>query len=251
MLRLIVVLLIVLNAGYAAWSQGAMRSWGWGPDEQREPQRVAEQVRPEVIRVIAVAPSNAPAATNEVAAAPTPAAVPAATSAPTPTLPASAVPVCLQAGPIDLPDAAQIAALRSALDKALPGGSWKLDIRVAGAARWIIYMGKFDNKAELERKRNQLSPRVRKALQELENPALQPGLSLARFATQVQAQKELEAMQQKGLRTAQVVQEWPERRQGTLRVQLDGASPSQAEALRTNIQNLTGLKDKAITPCGN
>lgn len=49
MLRLLVLLLVLLNAGYYAWSQGMLRSYGWAPVEQSEPQRLTQQIRPEAI----------------------------------------------------------------------------------------------------------------------------------------------------------------------------------------------------------
>ena len=41
MLRWAVILLVLANAGYFAWSQGHLRALGWGPVEQREPERLA------------------------------------------------------------------------------------------------------------------------------------------------------------------------------------------------------------------
>ena len=38
MLRLAVIVLLLANAGYYAWSHGWLRSWGLAPVEQSEPQ---------------------------------------------------------------------------------------------------------------------------------------------------------------------------------------------------------------------
>ena len=43
MLRLLVVVLLLANAGYYAWSQGLLRDWGLAPAEQAEPQRLQQQ----------------------------------------------------------------------------------------------------------------------------------------------------------------------------------------------------------------
>ena len=52
MLRLIVLLLLLANGGYYAWSQGLLLAWGLGPVQQSEPQRLAQQIRPESVRVL-------------------------------------------------------------------------------------------------------------------------------------------------------------------------------------------------------
>lgn len=233
MLRALVLLLILLNAGYFAWSQGLLQAYGWAPAEQREPQRLAQQVRPEAIRILS-APS-VPAASAPVV------------SAPAPVAPESAAPQCLQAGPLEVTDEAQLESLRQALTQALPAGSWTLDSRVVAPARWIIYMGPFANAAELDRRRAQLSARTRRNLQTLDNPELQPGLSLARFESQAKAQAELEAMQKRGLRSARVMQEWSERKQAWLRVQSENASD--AAAARAAVQAMPALNGKPLNAC--
>ncbi|KAB7533389.1 SPOR domain-containing protein, partial [Verminephrobacter sp. Larva24] len=43
MLRLAVILLLLANAGYRAWSQGLLRPWGLAPEAQTEPQRMHQQ----------------------------------------------------------------------------------------------------------------------------------------------------------------------------------------------------------------
>ena len=66
MLRLAVIVLLLANAGYFAWSQGHLRQWGYGPQEQAEPQRMNQQIRPETLQILRVNPSKvsaAPAAT--------------------------------------------------------------------------------------------------------------------------------------------------------------------------------------------
>jgi hypothetical protein len=52
MLRLLVLLLILANGLYFAWSEGMLRAYGFAPAQQREPQRLTQQVRPEAIRVL-------------------------------------------------------------------------------------------------------------------------------------------------------------------------------------------------------
>ena len=44
--------LIVLNLLFWLWSNGSLKVFGWGPVDPREPQRVEEQLRPEVLHVL-------------------------------------------------------------------------------------------------------------------------------------------------------------------------------------------------------
>lgn len=218
MLRLLVLLLVLLNAGYYAWSQGMLRTYGWAPAEQSEPQRLTQQIRPEAIRIL---PADEGRRAEQVALTP-----------PKP-------PECLQAG---LFDEAQTETLRKALEATLPAGAWSLELLVE-PARWIVYMGKFPNAAALDKKRAELE-KMKLKLQSLDNPELQLGLSLGRFDTQAQAQAELAALQKRGVRTARVVQERLEIRQSQLRI------PAADEALRPKLEEIKpALGDKTLRSC--
>ena len=48
--------LVIANVLFWAWSHGGLRMFGWGPSDPREPQRVEEQLRPEVLRLLSVNP---------------------------------------------------------------------------------------------------------------------------------------------------------------------------------------------------
>ena len=48
--------LVMANLLFWAWSHGGLRVFGWGPNDPREPQRVEEQLRPEVLRLLSVNP---------------------------------------------------------------------------------------------------------------------------------------------------------------------------------------------------
>jgi hypothetical protein len=52
MLRLIVLLLLLGNAAYFAWAKGLLAPWGLAPVQQSEPQRLAQQIRPQAIRIL-------------------------------------------------------------------------------------------------------------------------------------------------------------------------------------------------------
>lgn len=68
MLRIVVLVLVLLNSAYFAWSQGWLLGLGYGPNQQREPQRLNQQIRPESLRL--VSPEEAQQANPPEAVAP-------------------------------------------------------------------------------------------------------------------------------------------------------------------------------------
>ena len=52
MLRVLVLLLLLANAGYFAWSQGLLAAWGFAPEATGEPQRLRQQIKPEALRLL-------------------------------------------------------------------------------------------------------------------------------------------------------------------------------------------------------
>ncbi|VTU40150.1 sporulation protein [Variovorax sp. PBL-E5] len=68
MLRVVAVLLLLANLGYYAWTHGALAMFGMEPARfsEREPQRLLQQIRPEVLRI----DKDAPAAPGRPASAP-------------------------------------------------------------------------------------------------------------------------------------------------------------------------------------
>ncbi|MBV7430700.1 SPOR domain-containing protein [Acidovorax sp. sif1233] len=231
MLRLAVIALLLANAGYYAWSQGLLRDWGFAPEEQAEPQRMDQQIRPETLQILRVNSGKAPAAASP--AAPSAA---AAASAETPTPPDTGE--CLQAGVFD---ERQADALRAAAAN-LPQGSWLLEpTPVPG--RWMVYMGRFEDLETLDRKRAEL--RARKVDHDRAGGTLEFGLSLGRFASKEAAERELATLGGKGVRTARVVQERPDTAGFTLRL------PAVTESLRPQLDALrTAMAGKTMRACG-
>ncbi len=215
MLRLTVLLLVLANAGYFAWSQGLLAPWGIAPAQQAEPQRMAQQIKPETLRILA-------------AEEPRP-------------LDASGLAVkgeCLQAG---IFEEAQAGSLRQALQH-WPPASWSLE-SVVEPPRWIVYMGKYLNAENVARKKAELR-QMNVFVETLANPALEPGLSLGGFATEAAATQQLEALSQRGVRTATVVQERPELRGQLLKL------PAVDDALRARLEELKpALNGKNLRPC--
>jgi hypothetical protein len=61
-LRVVVVALLVANLGYAIWARGGLAMFGSEPARfsEREPQRLQQQVRPQVLLVKPAAPPITP-----------------------------------------------------------------------------------------------------------------------------------------------------------------------------------------------
>ena len=242
MLRLAVIVLLLANAGYFAWSQGHLRPWGWAPQEQAEPQRMNQQIRPETLQILKVNASKTSSSAPVPAPAPaTPAAPAASTTAadnPAPTAaPATDPAECMQAGVFD---ERQAEALRTAA-AGLPQGSWALEpTPIAG--RWMVYMGRFEDQETLDRKRAEL--RARKVDHDRAGGTLELGLSLGRFTTKDAAERELANLGTKGVRTARVVQERPDAPGFTLRL------PAVNDALRPQLDALrSAMAGKTLRSC--
>lgn len=229
MLRLAVIVLLLANAGYYAWSQGLLREWGLAPHEEAEPQRMNQQIRPETLQILRVNPSR-PASGST---APPPPPPPPPTAAATPD-----AAECLQAGVFD---ERQAEALRTAV-ASLPAGSWVLEgTPVPG--RWMVYMGRFADAETLDKKRAEL--RARNVPYDRPGVAsLEPGLSLGRFPTEEDAQRALVALGSQGVRTARVVQERPDSPGFTLRL------PAVTDALRPQLDALRpAMAGKTLRNC--
>jgi hypothetical protein len=217
MLRLIVLVLLLANGGFFAWSQGLLLPWGLGPAQQSEPQRMTQQVRPELVRIL---PADELRRAETVAA-----------QAPRP-------PECLQTAALD---EAQLTQLRSTLES-WPAGSWSLE-PVVEPARWIVYMGRYPGVEQVARKRAELR-QLGISFESLSNPELEPGLSLGSFATEAAADQQLQSLADRGVRTARVLQERPEQRGQRLLL------PAVDDNLRPRLEELkTPLGAKALRAC--
>jgi hypothetical protein len=223
MLRVVVFILLLANAGYYAWSQGLLRAWNLAPASESEPQRMEQQIAPDNLRLLPPLASQS--------------AVPAASAASAPA-PAPEASACLQAGVFD---AQQAAALRAAL-ASWPEGSWVMDpTPITG--RWMIYMGPFPNEDAVAKKRAEL--RALKLDYDRPGATLEPGLSLGRFSTEDAAQRGLSQLAGQGVRTARVVQERADAPGFTLRL------PAVYDAQRAQINALQpALAGKMLRACG-
>ena len=217
MLRLLVLLLLLANGGYYAWSHGLLLPWGVGPVQQAEPQRLQQQVQPESVRVLRA--DELRRMENLVAQGPR-------------------APECLASG---LLEEAQVAPLRTAL-QSWPAGAWMFE-QVAEPPRWIVYMGRFADVELLARKRAELR-QLGISFEAPLSPQLEPGLSLGSHPNAPSAQQQLEALAARGVRTARVVQDRPEQRGQRLML------PAVDDALRPRLDELkTALGTRTLRPC--
>ncbi|MBT9551585.1 MAG: SPOR domain-containing protein [Hydrogenophaga sp.] len=247
MLRTVAVLLVFANLVYFAWAQGHLAALGLVPQEQREPERLQGQVQPDMLRLLngpRAAPSPDPARTAvsspdeagagaEASATPAEPAATPTTEAPTPAVPVQAqAPVprepettaCWQAGGFT---EAQTEALRNALGQLDLPRSWQFSEARSGG-RWIVYMGRYDNQEQVERKKTELRG-LKVSFRELSTAGLGPGLALGTYSSEAAAEKALADIVRTGVRTARVAQERAESSSFTLR--LPRITPTQRNAL--------------------
>lgn len=237
MLKRLVVLLLLANLAFFAWTQGWLDSVvGVRPTGDREPERLARQVRPESITILSPAAVRAAAAAASAASA---AASATTTQAFAPAL------TCLEAGPFAAGASVSAIATLQQLQPALPAGSW-VDVRADKPGTYIVYMGRFANREALAKKEEELR-RTRVVFEEVREPAdLQPGFSLGRFDQRAAAERAMEQLTQRGIRTARVV---------------EIAAPAQLHMLRVEkadkalAAQLTGLRAETLgrgfVPCGS
>ena len=223
MLRLLALLLILANAGYYAYSQGLLAAYGLAPATQTEPQRMAQQIKPEALRIldpqeIAQLESATPSARAV--------ANPSATE-------------CLQVG---IFNEEQTMVLRERLVSTLPQDSWVIESALV-PARWLVYMGKYNSDEAVLKKRSELRG-LGVSFEAMNNASLEPGLSLGNFKTQLEAQAELARIAKKGIKTAKVIQERAEQRGQRLKL------PAVNTALRRQLDAIKPqLAGKALQPC--
>ena len=115
--RTLAWLLLLLNVLYWTWGEGWLLPYGFGPAQQREPQRLAQQIRPEAITIRRAGEGQLP-----------------------PLAVAPELTVCLQSGPINR---AQADAVRALLQASWPPESWLLQEVDAGQS-WRLRLPALD-----------------------------------------------------------------------------------------------------------
>jgi hypothetical protein len=200
MLRLLVLLLLIANGLFFAWSKGYLSAWGFTPTSKSESFRLNEQIEPERI---AIKNKNVAVATAAVTASKLPAPAPSQTPV--------AAAICLTAGAFN---DRQSAIVKQALSAKLPDLRWRFET-VTAPSRWIVYMGKYPNNSARDLKKSQLD-QIKVRYEVLTEGNLEPGLSLGSHDSQVAANLALQQLFKQGVRTARVLQESPEQKAQTL-----------------------------------
>ena len=236
-MRFIVAALLIANLAFYAWTQGWLDDViGVSAESEREPERLARQVHPELIRSLSPAevaagaagigaqsgPSGPSGQGGEVAAA------------------------CLQAGPFT---PAEIVPAEVALVAALPApaAGRYANVRSEQPGVWLVYLGRFANLDAVRQKEEELG-RIHVAFEELLEPSeLAPGLSLGRFDSKAAAEAALNRLVQRGLRTGRVAQLVPPGAVHSLRVEhADAALKARLTALADPL-----FATRRFEPCPN
>ena len=209
MLRALVAALRIANLVFFSWTEGwldgviGVRSIG-----DREPERMARQVRPELVRVLSAGDAASAVAIG---------------SAALPTL------ACLEAGPFG---DAEVTIAQAAAQAALPGAG-VTDVKTDKPGTWIVYMGRYANREALTKKEDELKRRKLEYDEVRDNAALAPGLSLGRYDTRAAATSALEQFAQQGIHTARVVELTPASNSHMLHIETaDTALAAQATSLK-------------------
>lgn len=212
------LLLVVANVLFFVWSQGWLDGIaGLRAQPEREPERAARQFQPHLLRIL---PPGAAASAPAVAES------------------------CLEAGPFAAGDAQ---AAEAVLQAALPAGTWaRRQVEQPGV--WIVYLGRFIADDQL-RKRIEELRRLQLPFDEVTSPPdLAPGLSLGRFDSRKAADEALDALVQRGVRTARVVLLAEPATRYALRIErVDAALAAQIKALNGSFAGQP--LGKAFKPC--
>jgi hypothetical protein len=257
MLRSLVLILIVVNAAFFAWSRGWLNQViGVQPDAQHEPQRMNLQAHADKIVVVppaapndapppAPAPANASAASEPDvgASGSAPASEPAGTGASAVTASTSNAQddaQCLEAGPFSSSEYAQVEA---AMRPVMPAKSWASQ-SVAIQGLWLVYMGPYADADMLERKQNELRHIKGLNFEEVRTPAnLAQGLSLGRYTRQEDADVALNSLRNRGIRTARIVNVRPVMEVQIIRV------ASATMPMQVSLANLKLPQGKGFAAC--
>jgi hypothetical protein len=240
MLRSLVLILLLVNAGFFAWSQGWLnRIVGVQPGSQHEPQRLSQQVAPDKLALVNTPRPQADRAASE---ATDPASATAAAPSASAAIASRENTLCLEAGPFN---AAELPLAEGMVRPLVPAGGWQADT-VAVQGLWMVYMGPYADAEMLARKQAELKRLKGLNFEEVKTPtAYALGFSLGRHSTQAEAESALATFRLRGIRTARVV---------TLR------APMELQVLRVPQANervqvaLAGAKlpqGKAFTACRN
>jgi cell division protein FtsN len=199
MLRLVVLVLLLANLVYYAWTAGHLRELVPISPTQREPERLARQVRPDLLQLDsgpAAAPAPAPAPQPSAPApAPSPSATPASTAL------AGSARSCLEIGPYT---EAEYTGVQAVFATALEGVDWTARREERGGV-FLVYLGRYASREALLRRQDELRQAGIRSDEIRSSPELEPGLSLGRFTSREQAERRALELADRGVRAARVI----------------------------------------------
>jgi hypothetical protein len=209
MLRALVLILLAANVAFFAWSQGWLAMVGLAPANERDPDRLGQQVQPETVRVLS------------------PAAASAALAAATRAQPDGAALTCLETGVLS---AQAIDAVEQTLASVLPERSWIRTTREV-AAQYVVFVGPFATREAMMRKLEELKPLNLPSADTVRLPSdHDSGLALGRYDSQAAAEAALVSYTQRGVRGARVALLREATRE--LRLRVDNVAPSVGDKLK-------------------
>jgi len=213
MLRALVLLFLLVNAGLYYW----LHSDPQALQSDREPQRLDHQVAPDAIQVLPDLPASgthsAPSA-SAASASDAEVAFAAASSASAAAATASATTVsfahktsaadldCAETPPLD---DARFAALKQALAKAGVPADAIAERRQPQGGSWMVYLGRFADSQTWQQKADELG-KLDVKFERVNTPTtLAPGLALGQFTNSADAAKKLDELTKHGVHGARVV----------------------------------------------
>ncbi len=193
-LALLAALLAVANLAFHAWTAGWLAPLSGSPAaaDGGEPQRLAQQVRPEVLRLLTA--DEALAAMSSVPAPP-------AAGADDGDAATGGMAGCIEAGPFA---AREAAAAERLLAAALGGSGWSRQPS-GGGIRWEIVVGPYPDEAARQHAREALDRAGIASVALVGLPAAMPGFSLGRHAARAEAAAALAEAAQRGVQGARIV----------------------------------------------
>jgi hypothetical protein len=211
MLRALVLLFLMLNAGLYYWLQSDPQAL----QSDREPQRLGHQVSPDAVQVLPDLPASAPRGAASAASAVSSAASGADVAAANDTAASATVSAatlahktsdtdlaCSETPPLD---DAQFTTLKTALAKAGVPLDAIAERRQPTGGAWIVYLGRFADSQTWQQKADELK-KIDVKFDRVNTPTtLAPGLSLGQFANPADAGRKLDELTKHGVHGARVV----------------------------------------------
>jgi hypothetical protein len=211
MLRAILVVLLLANALFYAWTQGLFAPLLPSPEmAEREPQRLAAQVNADAVSAL---PEGAASAAVQAVR--------------------TAGLRCLEAGPFSEADAAGAEAALTAAD--LPAGVWQRDSQ-RGALTYLVFAGRYPEQGARSARATELR-RLRLNYETIAEPEdLAPGFVISRHASRDDAERALAAVRRLPIQDVRIATLPPGAPQVYFRV------PRADAALRVRLQALAAAE---------